>query len=89
MQDGCYQAGNLDQYLIPTFQDAPTQRVDVLDDTADDDPFPVRGVGELGIEAVAPAITAAIEAATGVRVNRLPVSPGDLLAEMEARESSQ
>ncbi|KAA1174480.1 molybdopterin-dependent oxidoreductase [Marinobacter salinexigens] len=89
MQDGCYQADNLDQYLIPTFQDAPTQRVDVLDDTADDDPFPVRGVGELGIEAVAPAITAAIEAATGVRVNRLPVSPGDLLAEMEARESSQ
>lgn len=82
---GCYRKDNLDQYLIPTLQDAPRQRVDVLDDTPLDDPFPVRGVGELGIEAVAPAIVAAIEAATEVRVSRLPVDPGQLLAAMNAK----
>jgi len=87
-RDGSYLADNLDQYLIPTFHDAPLQRVDVLDDTPEDDPFPVRGVGELGIEAVAPAITAAIEAATGVRVRRLPVDPGDLLVAMAAKEQT-
>lgn len=86
--EGRYQADNLDQYLIPTFHDAPLQRVDVLDNTPADDPYPVRGVGELGIEAVAPAITAAIEAATGVRVRRLPVDPGDLLVAMAAREQN-
>jgi len=87
-RDGRYLADNLDQYLIPTFHDAPIQRVDVLDDTPEDDPFPIRGVGELGIEAVAPAITAAIEMATGVRVRRLPVDPGDLLVAMAAQEKT-
>jgi len=85
-RDGRYVADNLDQYLIPVFHDAPRQRVDVLDNTPKDDPFPVRGVGELGIEAVAPAITAAIEAATGIRVRQLPVDPGDLLMALSAQE---
>lgn len=49
--------------------------MDVLDDTPADADYPVRGVGELGIEAVAPAIVAAIEAACGVRVRHLPVDP--------------
>ena len=87
-RDGRYLADNLDQYLIPTFHDAPDQQVDVLDDTPEDDPFPVRGVGELGIEAVAPAITAAIEAATGVRVRRLPVDSGELLVALSAQEQA-
>lgn len=87
VRDGLLLKDNLDQYLIPTFQDAPSQRVDVLDATPDSDPFPVRGVGELGIEAIAPAITSAIEAATGVRIRALPVDPGVLLQAIHAGES--
>lgn len=86
-RDGFLQKDNLDQYLIPTFQDAPSQRVDVLDATPDSDPFPVRGVGELGIEAIASAIASAIEAATGVRIRALPVDPGMLLQAIHAGES--
>ena len=63
-RQGRYLADNLDQYIIPTLQDVPDQRVDVLDNTPTTDRFTVRGVGELGIEAVAPAICSAIEAAT-------------------------
>jgi CO/xanthine dehydrogenase Mo-binding subunit len=84
--DGRYRFDNLDQYLIPTLQDAPEQRVDVLDDTPADADYPVRGVGELGIEAVAPAIVAAIEAACGVRVRHLPVDPDRLLAALRDTE---
>lgn len=87
-RDGHYVSDNLDEYLIPGFHDAPCQRVDVLDDTPADDPFPVRGVGELGIEAVAPAITAAVEAATGIRARQLPVDPGELLVALLAQEQS-
>lgn len=86
--DGTLQRDNLDQYLIPTILDAPPQRVDVLDWTPADDPFPVRGVGELGIEAVAPAIVSAIEDATGVRIRALPVSPGILLEALHRQETS-
>lgn len=78
-REGRYRFDNFDQYMIPTLHDAPDQRVDVLENTTTD-AFPVRGVGELGIEAVAPAICSAIEAATGIRIQRLPVDPGHLLA---------
>ncbi|WP_288367675.1 molybdopterin cofactor-binding domain-containing protein [uncultured Marinobacter sp.] len=86
--EGRYLADNLDQYMIPTMHDAPDQRVDVLDNTPTTDSFPVRGVGELGIEAVAPAICSAIEAATGIRVQRLPVDPGYLLSALCAQEEN-
>ena len=87
-RQGRYLADNLDQYIIPTLQDVPDQRVDVLDNTPTTDSFPVRGVGELGIEAVAPAICSAIEAATGIRVQRLPVDPGYLLSALCAQEEN-
>lgn len=86
-RDGRMQRDNLDQYLMPTIGDAPAQRVDVVDDTPENDPYPIRGIGELGIEAVTPAIVSAIEAATGVRVRTLPVSPGALLEAIQAREA--
>ena len=38
-----------------------------------------RGVGEIGLAGVAPAITAAVYHATGVRVRDLPVRIEDLL----------
>lgn len=41
--------------------------------------YDARGVGEIGLAGVAPAITAAVHYATGVRVRKLPVRIEDLL----------
>ena len=41
--------------------------------------FGARGIGEIGLAGVAPAITAAVYHATGVRVRKLPVRIEDLL----------
>lgn len=41
--------------------------------------YDARGVGEIGLAGVAPAITAAVYYATGVRVRKLPVRIEDLL----------
>lgn len=87
MQDGQFLLDNLDAYLIPTLADAPEQRVDVIEDILDDERYPVRGIGELGIEAVSPALTAAIENATGVRPDSLPVDPAALLAAMQEQNA--
>ena len=38
-----------------------------------------RGIGEIGLAGVAPAITAAVYHATGVRVRELPIRIEDLL----------
>ncbi len=86
MQDGQFLLDNLDAYLVPTMADAPEQRVDVIEGVLGGDNYPVRGIGELGIEAISPALTAAIENATGVRPDRLPVRPTALLTAMQEQQ---
>ena len=83
MQDGQFLLDNLDAYLIPTLADAPEQRVDVIEAILGGDSYPVRGIGELGIEAISPALIAAIENATGARLHSLPVRPTTLLTAMQ------
>lgn len=86
MQDGQFLHDNLDAYLIPTMADAPEQRVDVIEGILGGDSYPVGGIGELGIEAISPALTAAIENATGVRADKLPVRPTTLLTAMQEQQ---
>jgi xanthine dehydrogenase YagR molybdenum-binding subunit len=72
--------GSFADYLVPVCADLPN-----LDVTFLDYPDPIvneygaRGVGEIGMAGVAPAITAAVYHATGVRVRELPVRIEDLL----------
>ena len=47
-------------------------------------PYGVRGVGETGITPPLPAIANAIQAATGVRLRHLPMSPPKVLAAIKA-----
>jgi xanthine dehydrogenase YagR molybdenum-binding subunit len=46
--------------------------------------FGARGVGEIGLAGIAPAITSAVYHASGVRIRRLPVKIEDLLARRAA-----
>lgn len=54
-----------------TFLDYPDYKLNALG---------ARGVGEIGLAGVAPAITAAVYHATGIRVRRLPVRIEDLMS---------
>jgi xanthine dehydrogenase YagR molybdenum-binding subunit len=67
-------------YLVPTCPDAPEIDVTFLDypDPAMGE-YGARGIAEIGLAGVAPAITAAVYHATGVRVRDLPVRIEDLL----------
>lgn len=89
MQNGEYQLDNLDAYLIPTLADAPQQHVEVIEAIAAGNEYPVRGIGELGIEAISPALMAAIQDATGVRPCALPARPAELLAAMNSAQERQ
>jgi len=71
---------NFADYLVPTNADSPSidvHFIDIPDNIIGK--YGARGIGEIGLAGVAPAITAAVYHATGVRVRNLPVRIEDLL----------
>ena len=87
--DGARMANpSLMDYKVPTSQDVPTAVHPVLiEEPEPDGPFGAKGIGEIPICAVAPAIANGIAAATGQRLQRLPMTPERILAAMLAAES--
>lgn len=72
---------NFADYIVPTNPDTPRIDVHFLDFP---DPvmgeYGARGIGEIGLAGIAPAITAAVYHATGIRVRNLPVRIENLLS---------
>jgi xanthine dehydrogenase YagR molybdenum-binding subunit len=70
----------LNEYLIPTHADVPHIDIAFVEEhDTEINPLGVKGIGELGVVGVAPAIANAVFHATGRRIRRLPIMPEDLL----------
>jgi CO/xanthine dehydrogenase Mo-binding subunit len=68
-------------YKIPTTLEVPHGvHALIVEEAEPDGPYGAKGIGEIPICAVAPAITNAIAAATGAWLRRLPVKPEAVLA---------
>jgi xanthine dehydrogenase YagR molybdenum-binding subunit len=79
-RDGRIANANLADYLVPVNADVPDLRAIYLDgDDRDADPIGVKGLGEVVIVGVAPAIANAVFHATGRRVRELPITADALL----------
>jgi xanthine dehydrogenase D subunit len=66
-------------YLIPTILDMPPMHVDILELADPRAPYGLRGVGEAPTISSTPAIVAAVRAATGRALTRVPVRPEDII----------
>ena len=68
------------EYLLPTSQEFPKnyQRI-ILEVPDESGPYGAKGIGEIPLVPTAPAIAAAVYDALGVRVNKLPIKPSDLV----------
>ncbi|HET7385062.1 MAG TPA: xanthine dehydrogenase subunit D [Nocardioidaceae bacterium] len=76
--DGLVRNPSFTDYLIPTTLDMPPMQVDVLELPDPHAPYGLRGVGEPPTISSTPAIVAAIRAATGLALTRVPVRPEHL-----------
>jgi len=76
-------------YKIPTFMEAPSELKAIIVESHDPrGPYGAKSVGEIGINSVAAAITNAVNAAIGVRVRRLPLTPPRVLEAMLGSETT-
>jgi xanthine dehydrogenase D subunit len=73
--DGKVRNPSFTDYLIPTVLDMPPVKADVLELGHPDSPYGVRGVGEAPTISSTPAIVAAVRAASGRPLTRVPVRP--------------
>jgi CO/xanthine dehydrogenase Mo-binding subunit len=65
-------------YLIPTALDMPEVLATLVEEPEPGAPFGAKGVGEPPTISSTPAIVAALRAATGKALNRVPVRPQDI-----------
>ena len=76
-------AGFLD-YRVPVASDMPMIETQIIEVPNPAHPYGVRGVGETPLVGPLAAAANAVKAATGVRMNDLPMSPPNVLAAIEA-----
>jgi len=79
VKDGVIRNASFTDYLLPTILDMPPLRMDVLELGDPHSPYGLKGVGEPPTISSGPAILAAIRAATGRPLTRVPVRPHDIV----------
>jgi CO/xanthine dehydrogenase Mo-binding subunit len=79
LKDGRVRNASFTDYLLPTTLDMPPVVVDLIEHPHPDAPYGAKGVGEPPTISSTPAIVAAIRAATGRELSRVPVRPDDIV----------
>jgi OHCU decarboxylase len=75
VRDGEVLNASFMDYLLPTILDMPPMRIEVLEHADPEAPYGLKGVGEPPNISTPPAIAAALRAATGRELRRIPVRP--------------
>jgi xanthine dehydrogenase YagR molybdenum-binding subunit len=79
-QNGHVLSANLAEYLVPVNADIHQLEAIFVEETDPHvNPLGVKGLGEITMVGVAPAIANAVFHATGIRVRTLPITPDRLL----------
>jgi xanthine dehydrogenase D subunit len=79
LKDGVIRNASFTDYLLPTILDMPPVRMEILELGDPYSPYGLKGVGEPPAISSGPAIVAAIRAATGRPITRVPVRPHDIV----------
>ena len=70
-------------YKIPTMRDIPAATPIIVEKNYDSEPYGAKGVGEMSVFGIAPAIANAVARLTGVRIKDLPLSAEKLREQLK------
>jgi CO/xanthine dehydrogenase Mo-binding subunit len=82
-REGRMANAQMTNYIMPTSVDLPPIRVFFEESPYAYGPGGAKGIGELPMDGAAPAIANAIEDALGVSIDRIPITPEDVMAAVE------
>jgi nicotinate dehydrogenase medium molybdopterin subunit len=85
LKDGRIVNDQFSTYIIPTPLDVPEIRAIFVEHPYPWGPYGAKGLGETPIIAVAPAVTAAIHHAAGVRLAEIPATPERVWTALQAK----
>jgi CO/xanthine dehydrogenase Mo-binding subunit len=70
-------------YKIPTLRDIPAATPIIVEKDYDSEPYGAKGVGEMSVFGIAPAVANAVARVTGVRLKDLPMSAEKLCEQLK------
>ena len=88
LKDGRILNDQFSTYIIPTPLDVPDIRAILVEHPWAWGPYGAKGLGETPIIAVAPAVTAAIYHAVGVRLDEIPATPERVWAALQKNDAA-
>lgn len=83
IEDGRYRTRTLETYRLPVAVDVPDVEIVLLEHPEAQGPYGARGVAEPAVVPVAAVVGNAVSAAIGRPLDRVPVTPDDILAALE------
>jgi CO/xanthine dehydrogenase Mo-binding subunit len=86
--DGLMRNNQMTNYIMPTSADLPPIHVHFEETPSIHGPGGAKGIGELPMDGPAPAILNAIEHATGISFNEIPLLPEDIFERMTVTPAS-
>ncbi len=77
--------GSFADYKIPSICDIPEATPMIVEKPYGSEPYGAKGVGEMSVFGIAPAVANAVARLTGVRVKELPMSAEKIFAELKKK----
>ena len=84
----CMRNDRLTNYIIPTALDAPPMETILVENRFEGGPFGAKGIGEIPMDCPAAAVAQAIERATGLVLDELPMTPERIVRAQLARSAT-
>ncbi|MFK9092772.1 xanthine dehydrogenase family protein molybdopterin-binding subunit [Bacillus salipaludis] len=75
IEEGYHKTRNFTDYIIPTIRETPLIETFPVEEAEQSGPFGAKGIGEVVMIPIIPAIMSAIYDATGARIKHLPATP--------------